>query len=59
MVDSVLQKLGFVFAGCLFTGGDVIGGKRQKGSALDLTDGDVGVGHEDVESIHQVLGYQV
>ena len=52
VVDSIFQKLGFIFAWCLFTGGDVIGWKRQKGSAFDLTDGHVGVGHEDVESIH-------
>ena len=59
VVDSVLQKCGLILAGCFLTGGDIVGWQRQKCSAFDLTDGDVGVGQEDVESIHQILGHKV
>ena len=57
--DGSLEQLGLVLAGGLLAGGDIIGREREKGSALHLTDGDVGVGEEPVELVHEILGDKV
>jgi len=57
--DGTLEELGFVLARGLLAGSNIIWGSWEEGTSLDLTDGDVGVGQEDVELVHQVLGNEV
>jgi len=57
--NGSLKKDSFVFAGGGGTGGDVIGWKREESSSLDLSDGDVSVGQEDMELVHEILGDEI
>ena len=57
--DGTLEELGFVLARGLLAGSNIIWWSWQESTSLDLTDGDVGVGQEDVELVHQVLGNEV
>jgi hypothetical protein len=53
------KHVGLVFAGCAFTVGGVSGWKWEESSSLDLANGNVGVGEEGVELLHQVLADEV
>lgn len=57
--DGALEELGFVLTRGLLAGSYIIWRLGQHGTSLDLTDGDIGVGQEDVELVHQVLGDEV
>lgn len=48
-----------VLAGGLLRGRNVAGRQGQERAALDLAEGHVGVRHEVVELVHEVLGYEV
>jgi hypothetical protein len=58
-VDGVLKNLSFILARSLLTRGNVVWWERQESPTFNLTNGDVGMGLESMESIHQVLRYQV
>jgi hypothetical protein len=53
--DSLLQKGTLILGGRLLGGGYIVGRQRKLGSAIDVTDSDVGVGQENVEIVHQIL----
>lgn len=57
--DGTLEELGFVLARGLLAGSNIIWWSWQESTSLNLTDGDIGVGQEDVELVHQVLGNEV
>ena len=59
MDDRSFQDVRFVLRRSALRGGHVARGKGQKGAALDLANGDVGVSQELVEFVHQVLGDEV
>jgi hypothetical protein len=54
--DGLLQKVTLILGGRLLGGGYIVGRQWKLGSAIDVTDGDVGVGQENVELVHQILG---
>jgi hypothetical protein len=59
VADSVLEHGGLVLGRGLLRLGHVRGGQRQGSPALDQAEGDLGVGEELMELLHEVLADQV
>ena len=59
MEKCTFKALSLVFTGRLFTGGDTTWRKRELGTSLNLTNGDLSMSQKDIELILEVLGDEV
>jgi len=57
--NGLLEETTLVLARRLLRGGDIVRREWQLRAALDLTNGDVGVGQEDMELVHEILGNEL
>jgi hypothetical protein len=57
--DSSFKKDCFVFTGSSGTGGDVTRWQRKECSSFDLSNGNVSMGQEDMELVHEIFGDEI
>ena len=57
--DRGLQDMGLVLVALVVISGDVRGWERKESSSFNLTNGDIDLTQEEIESIHEVLRHEV